>query len=295
MPQQVEDMSAEADRLLNENSANDQDPFDLEDDSTIEDEDISAGNVSDDEGGFEQKYNVLRGKYDAEVGRMTNMLSSTMAEKESLALQLKASVNAQVKKESGDDFFLGDNDPEIKSLIEDYPSLAKGIEKYAKKLVEKELVQTKRDVAKVNAETRRETYENRMSDAVKNWREINADPKFIEWLKQKERYTNASRHQLLMNAWKHYDADVTSQFFVDYLKETGQEVQRKENNRQNNLTPDTTTGAPIAGKGGKGVLTRDEISAFYRDRANGKFRGSEEDAAKIEARIIQAVKEGKVR
>lgn len=295
MPKQVDDMVKKADDLHRELYDSDQDDI-TEDDRTSDsiDEEDDATLTEDD--GFEQKYNVLRGKYDKEVGRMSDMLSQTMAEKEALRVQLETASRSATPAPTRDDHFFGEGDPNIQSLIKDYPSLAKGIEAYAKKLVGSSLNETKAEVIQATNLNRRETYDSRLTSLVPDWQKLNEDPGFIDWLKKRDKYTGATRHQLLLDSWERFDVERSKAFFEDYVEETGGTKPTKSEEKVYGLTPDTSGGnVPAKGNAAKGYITRDQISEFYRDRAQGKFKGSDEDAAKIEAKIVRAVKEGKVR
>lgn len=291
MPKEVDEMGELADKLITEGRDQDDEDIDIDDEDapdadddylTIEDEPA----VTED---FEQKYNVLKGKYDAETQRMTQMLSQTMAEKE--ALRLKFEANAPVRKE---DTF--DSDPDIQNIITEYPSLAKGIEKLASKIVAEKIKKTEAAVSERLNKTELDTYHSQLDAKVKDWRKINADPKFMEWLQVRDRYTGATRHELLMHSFNNFDAETSATFFSDYAKEKGLAVQSKKNAKETNMALDTA-GNDLPPQGGKktGYISRADITQFYRDRAMGKFQGSEETAAKIEARILRAVKEGKVR
>jgi hypothetical protein len=45
----------------------------------------------------------------------------------------------------------------------------------------------------------------------------------------------------------------------------------------------------------KPIFTRAEIAAFYADQVQGKFRGRDADAARIEQQIWEAQREGRIR
>jgi hypothetical protein len=244
-------------------------------------------NVDDEppEDDFKHKYNVLKGKYDAEGSRSNEMLSKVMAENERLKLALG------VPAQSTDDHFTGDaSDMEITSFKKEYPSLAKGIEALTKKVISESV----KDTHELIGQSRRETYVSKLDDTVADWRAINDDPEFIKWLQAKDKYTGATKHQLLTSAWNNFNLEASKAFFEDYKAEKGMTSSPRKSEDTFDLSPDTSGGTmPV--KSQKGFISKDEISTFYRDRAMGKFTGSEADAEKIEAKIMRAVKEGKVR
>lgn len=279
MPQNAEDMGRLADEMINDLNQDDNADLGLDD---LDDE--LPG-----EEDFEHKYNVLKGKYDTETERMSQMLSQAMAEKEALKLQIGTKTTP-----SAQDTF--DSDPEIQSLVQEYPSLAKGIKAMADKIVSQKLKQTEEHVGAATIETRKALYDAQLEAKVSDWRELNGDKGFIDWLQQVDRYTGATRHQLLMHAYQNFDAETSAKFFNDYKAERGDVVDSKTRKQNLRMGIDTAGGVvPDTAKTKTGFISRADISQFYRDRAMGKFSGSEEEAAKIESRILQAVKNGKVR
>lgn len=286
MPTQVEDMDTEADKLHKETygggeqEVTEDDDFgyiNFDEDTT----DIQPTQPEDD--GFKHKYDVLKGKYDTEGGRMNEMLSTAMAENERLKLALGVPAT-----KTADDHFSGDTD-EITTLKKEYPSLAKGIEALAKKVV----AESVSDTHQMINQSRRETFVSKVDDSIENWRQVNDDPDFIQWLQTRDKYTGASKHQLLKSAWDNYNVDSMKAFFDDFKSEKGT-MSTTKNETTFDLSPDTS-GGTMPSKSTKGFISKDEISTFYRDRAMNRFAGSEADAEKIEAKIMRAVKEGKVR
>ena len=278
-------MVTEADKLQNELvDKEDEDLGYLDFDDTPEED----PNVIDDEpeDDFKHKYNVLKGKYDAEGNRSNEMLSKVMSENERLKLALGVTPT-----NTADDHFTGDaSELEITSFKKEYPSLAKGIEALTKKVI----AESVKDTHELIGQSRRETYVSKLDDTVADWRVINDDPEFMKWLQVKDKYTGATKHQLLTSAWNNFNLDATKSFFEDYKSEKGMTSSPRKSEDTFDLAPDTSGGTmPV--KSQKGFISKDEISTFYRDRALNRFTGSEADAEKIEAKIFRAVKEGKVR
>lgn len=144
---------------------------------------------------------------------------------------------------------------------------------------------------------------------VPGWVEQNSDPEFISWLQQPEPFSGIKRHDLLTRAFELQDAPRVVKFFEGYLNEaaaTGQRPQTtlipSSGNPTNGKVPLETFTAPgraapapaSAPPGQKPTYTRSGISQFFTDKAAGKWRGREAEAAKIEADIFQAGPEGRV-
>lgn len=152
---------------------------------------------------------------------------------------------------------------------------------------------------------------SRLQGAVPNWLTLNSDENFIGWLQQPEPFSGLKRHDLLTHAYDLQDSNRVIKFFKSYLEEaaaTGQVIPGQEppppappaaNGKvpletfaaPGRATPAAATAAPT---GQKPHYTRAQISQFFTDKAAGRWRGREADAAAIEADIFRAGPEGRV-
>ena len=273
-----------------------------EDDTTIndtlepEDEDTTPGPPPED---FEQKYKTLQGKYTAELDRMNNLLSSTLSERERLAAQLESTRTPQLADPGNDE-----TTRFIDELQSEYPTIAKGVEAMLKRDVRDRMAKTEGAVENLTRATDQvvaDRYLSSLDSIMPSWRQIKDNPDFSKWLAQPDRYTGATRFQLLSGADSQRNPQTVAAFYEDFAREAGllsddggTPAPSRSAPTTQNISP-TTTGNPAPSTQSKGFITRDEITKFYRDRALGKFSGSDEDAAKVEGRIMKAVREGKVR
>lgn len=149
-----------------------------------------------------------------------------------------------------------------------------------------------------------------LNRAVPGWVNQNSDPDFINWLQQPEPFSGLKRHDLLTRAYDLQDAGRVIRFFQGYLDEAAATGQRlpatpapvPPYNGANGKVPLETFTAPgraapapaSAPPGQKPTYTRAGIAQFYTDKAAGKWRGREVDAANLEADIFRAGPEGRV-
>ena len=270
---------------------------------------------------WKQKYSVLKGKYDAEVPRLSSELRDahgriTKLEDKLTELATKPVTQPEETKSRAD------FTPEE---IEDYgEDLLDVIGRKARSIVEQEYLPKMDELnAHINqlqqqlGETGQrvgkfETNEvfAQLDREVENWRKTNVDPKFHEWLDQTDPYTGETRKELMLKAFDQKNAQRVKAFFVNYAKENAAVV------------PDPTDPAP-SGQGGmesgstldlenyvapgtprqggdagapkdKRRWTSAEIGRFYSDVQKGKYRSRPEDKARIEADIVAATREGRV-
>lgn len=128
-----------------------------------------------------------------------------------------------------------------------------------------------------------------LEQAVPNFREINADPAFHQFLASYDPQSGAQRQQTLTEAQQRMDPKGVADIFRLHLSQAGQAERRAIPDEQ--VEPRTTrvTDAPQ----GKHQWTRGEIGQFYRDKNSGRY--SAEEAERLEADIFAAQTEGRVR
>jgi hypothetical protein len=131
-----------------------------------------------------------------------------------------------------------------------------------------------------------------------NWRALNNDDNFLNWLDEMDPLAGKARQELLNEAVNGLDAYRAAAFFNAYTREHSTPTP----------TPAPTPGVnpqlealvtPGKGRGGapqpeKPPITREQIAKFYNDVASGKYRSRPEEKAKIESDIFAAQREGRV-
>lgn len=175
-----------------------------------------------------------------------------------------------------------------------------------------ELENLKGQVSSVGSHMARSAFEQ-MTDTldvqVPNWREINDNPEFIRWLRLQDPYSGAIRHALLTAAWERNDTPRVLAFFKGFLnEEAAVDPARGHNPPPAGGTPPagkpdlTSLAAPGRAKSGastppadeKPIITRAQISAFYRAVNNGAYAGKDAEKNRLEAMIFDAQREGRI-
>ena len=176
------------------------------------------------------------------------------------------------------------------------------------------------------AQTGRERMFATLDQQLPQWRDINNNRKFIEWLALPDTYSGAIRHNLLKAAWDRNDTARSLAFFKGFLAEeaavdpaerppngsvplgqaphltsqgNGQHPGPGQGNG-NGKVPLETFAAPGRAKSAaeipaeKPLITRSQISAFYAQCAAGKFRGNEAERVRLENMIFEAQADGRI-
>jgi hypothetical protein len=152
-------------------------------------------------------------------------------------------------------------------------------------------------VSEQQGEARRDVYFSNLERLVPDYRELNVDPDFLEWLAEVDTMSGQPRQNFLNNAFESYDVDRTAVLFDAFKELTAAaakpKVVPKELQRQ--VAPGTSKASSVATtNANERIWKMSEIDRFYRDVARGTYKGNDAEQARIEAEIDQAVLEGRL-
>ena len=140
-----------------------------------------------------------------------------------------------------------------------------------------------------------------------DWRTLNTNEEFLNWLSLPDPYSGAKRHDMLKTAYAQGDARRVLVFFNGFLAEEAATApaQAKPDTPVTTVPkiPLTSLAAPgrakTAASAGapaeKPIFTRAQIAAFYADVAAQKYRGRDAEKSKAEAEIFEAQRDGRIR
>lgn len=146
--------------------------------------------------------------------------------------------------------------------------------------------------------------EQALDREVSNWRDLNTNPDFLEWLQLREPYSGDIRHKLLMAAWDRRDASRVAAFFKGFLAEEAAVAPARVAEPVSNKIPLESLAAPGRAKTAAGdvgapaekpTFSRAQIAAFYADTAAGRYRGREAEKDRLEKQIFEAQRDGRIR
>lgn len=144
-----------------------------------------------------------------------------------------------------------------------------------------------------------------------NWRDINKNPKFLEWLALPDPYSGAIRQEMLDKAYGRNNGPQVLAFFNGFLKDeavvdpqtakpdAGVPPVKPQAAPKVSLTDlaapgrakDTAADAPVE----KPTISTAQITQFYADVAAGKYRGKDAEKANLEAQIFEAQRDGRIK
>ena len=263
-------------------------------------------------GDWEHRYNSMRGRFEREqnetrrlAGEIQN-LHRLMAELQAAPRPASADVRFEklVTPEEENDYgseFLGvvgkkakeELTPEIKALRAKIAELEGRVQGVTGAVVH---------------DARTKMYEY-LDQQIPNWRELNSNQDFLDWLNLPDAYSGAIRKQLLNAAYERSDASRVAAFFRGFISdeavtnpaEYSQPAPATDNASSKRVSleklaaPGRAKTAAASAPAEKPYFTRAQISAFYSEVNQGKYRGREEEKQRIENQIFSAQREGRIK
>lgn len=259
---------------------------------------------TDDAALWEQRYRVLEGKYNAEVPRMAaeirelkgaielQLARANRPEPSAEPVKPKALVTQQDIEAFGGDLvdLIGRKAQEVAAERE--AALLKRIEDLNSQLATFGQKQEMSD---------QDRYLMNLGAEVPNFRQINDDPRWHQWLLVQDPLTGARRQDYLNVASNARDVARTAAIFRAFMAEVtpaastnkGQQDVQQELQRQVAPARSAASTAPSQPAAASKIWTSKEITKFYDDVRRGFI--SPKDAERIESELNAAMAEGRIR
>ena len=275
------------------------------------------------------KYEVLQGKYNAEVPRyayrvafLENQVESLSKEIGNLKLQLASpqppaqpgasATPAAIPQASGkmSEVLKNSTDEKIKTFKDNFPDIFEAIGIVADQMVT--TIRTESDtkmkaIEQVGAKNAQTAFFEALNQDAPGWQQMcQTDPNWPVWLGVIEDYTGKLRLELLKEASTRFDAKAVLKMLRDFRTAyPTQPVVAPVVANPNPPAPPASPGAafvgppsaPSAGSppvNSPETITRKFVSDFYLDVAKGRYRGRDAERITIEAKINRANIEGRI-
>ncbi len=292
---QMESAEAKAKAQIGKTEPTDTDPQEIEQAVNVVEE-VQSPPKRESGPDWEHRFNVLQGKYNAEMGRALDQLRALQQRNEELNRKIEE-ISAQAKQQPVD------QPTEINQLMDDYPEIARGVEQLiahrvreaTKNLqvppqVPQELNSRVEQLEHSQMNLSEQGFFREMLDKVPDWEAININPKFVEWLQTIDPYTGVTRQALLNDARNSLNAARAIAFFTGWKAEKGASTRAPQGRTQPSGNRPSSSGTPE-----KKTYTIDEVKRFYEDARRGKYRGRDEEYRSIDKDIVAAQAEGRIK
>ena len=138
-----------------------------------------------------------------------------------------------------------------------------------------------------------------LTAAVPNWKDINADQNFLNWLMEVDPLTGMSRQTYLEDAQRNLDTRRVASFFSTWQGNVGHSVAQSprdaaasELDRQ--VAPGRSRGGGAPSKDQAKAYSPKDIQKFFDDVRKGVYRGKEAERDRIERDIFSAQRESRI-
>jgi hypothetical protein len=262
---------------------------------------------------YAQRWRSLQGVYNA-TKRQMDEAQQRIANLEQLLSQMQTEkVDASIPKPSThvtekDVTEYGGDMVEFARRVarEEMSPLAQAVRMLMGKLEQLQgVVPVVQNVAQAQAQTAHDRFYEALTQRVADWKVVNDNPKFHDWLLSNDPLSGLQRQTLLVDAHNALDLERVVNIFEMGKQALGinraptpQQTATKAANvtkLEKQIAPgraSTATTPPQAQE--KRQWTRPEIAQFFADKQRGKFKGREAEAQAMERDIFAAQREGRV-
>lgn len=261
---------------------------------------------------WRKRFDVMQGKYNAEVPRLTHQVSQLTENVNALTSQLQS---AQEQQQQG---AVDDEDKTVEEALEEMQerygdrfihalnTLVNHAVSKAGKEVDGKLDGVEKRVQEVESTTTKSQIDSELdrmfaSDLIPDWRVLNNDPGFIESLKLPAPFSGGKTlHDVLKESYYSGDVAGTAEVFCAYSSKTKQPADQASKDREEQNAPKGPPVSPtrrggssqvIEGSGGD-IWKVSDYEALLKTRREGKI--SEEAFQKKKAEFYKAREEGRL-
>jgi hypothetical protein len=255
---------------------------------------------------FKQKYNTLRGKYDAEVPRLHQQLKDLASELNALKKAQEEKPVEPAKPKEKVSYVTDEDRAEFgEELIDVQRRVAKEVaQEYEDRFeAQAEIIKQLQDQLKqTGSQVGEMSFSQKLGQLVPDFAQIDNDPRWVEWLNEVDPIIRDQRRVLAQAAFDKGDADAVAHYvklFKQSLGEPEAKVQEKavrQTELEKQVSPSrsaTTASTPTDRK--SRVYSQREIDAGWNKIRMLNTKGQFAEAEKLEAELTAAYLEGRVR
>jgi uncharacterized protein YukE len=251
---------------------------------------------------WEHKYRRLQGKYDAEVPRLHQHVRELQAAIQQMQQQMQAPPPPPAaEKPAEPERYVSDED--VVNYGADFVDIQRRIALDATRELRKQvdelkaqLAQTGQAVQQTGQVVNTVTFEQKLLDAVPDFRTINNDPAWVAWLNEVDPILRGPRRLVAQAAYQRADVEAVKGY-VDLFKQTRQappakpEIDREQELRRQ-VQPSRS--APSAPVNAQKTYTLQEADNLFHRMQQLTAQGRIEEAKRLDAEISTAYAEGRV-
>ena len=249
---------------------------------------------------WQSRYIALKGKYDAEVPRLHADLREFKAQLETLRKAVETKP-VDTKKPAVAEKLVTDAD--VQAFGEDLIEVQRKVAREVAAEFRSELDAMKAENEKLReqlnttgSQVSEASFEQRLYRMVPDFQEVNADPRWINWLNEVDPLLRAPRKTVAQEAFNHGDAEAVAHYVgmfkssITPLEPVNDKAAELEKQIQPKRSAATAPVSPQAR-----IYTDAQIQKMFQKSVELGSRGQRDEAAKLEAEIDAAYREGRVK
>ena len=262
----------------------------------------------------EQRYKTLQGMYNAEVPRLhaeKRDMANRVSQLEQLLAGMQQPKTEPVPKAEAPKLITdadveeyGDSIEVMRRVSKEETSAAEQKLKQLEKQIEalqNNVLPRVEQVAANQVKTSEQAFWSELSTTVPDWRDMNDNQDFQNWLLEIDPLTGISRQTYLEDAQRNLDVGRVTNFFNAWKGNNGSESNAQPNRKAQSSNELKKQVSPGKGKSsGKPqsnsnkTYSPDDIKSFFDDVRKGNYRNKEEERDRIERDIFAAQREGRI-
>jgi len=256
---------------------------------------------------YAQRWRSLQGVYNAQK-RQLDETTSRLSNMEQLVAQMQAAPVAEYQRPSHvtdkDVTEYGEDMVEFARRVtrEEVVPLAEAVQQLMGRIDQLQgVVPVVQKVAHQQAQNTHQQFYAALTARVPDWQTVNENAKFHDWLLSADPLSGLQRQTLLTDAHDNLDLARVVSIFEMWKRENGIAPAQKQAAKSSNISklerqiaPGRATGTTPPTQAEAKQWTRTEIAAFFKDKMDGKYKGREDEARRLESDIFLAQREGRV-
>lgn len=249
---------------------------------------------------FEHKYKTLQGIHNSHVKALKDRADAAELRAQQLEERLNEVIRRLDKPEAAEKPPLDPKDAEVfgADLVEMVRRTAEQMFGQAARRIDDRLKALEQHLQGTNqmvGRTAEQVFLDQLRQAVPDYEAVNANEGFLAWLAEEDPVYGVPRQNALTAAANALDAQRVAKVFLAWkaTQQAPEAPPKPSAQLEKQVAPRSAASAPVA-QAQRQVFTVAEVEAFYRDVAQGKYRGREAEAAQVEAMFNAALSEGRL-
>lgn len=286
-------------------------------DSNREDAPVSAPNEQRQtdttaENTFEQRYRTLQGMYNADTARLRSenqQLNSRVTQLEQLLSSLSTAPAAASQTETNEKLVTSKDIEEYGDSIDVMRRVTKEeVSAANRRIAELEqmirqmhtsVVPKVEQVAQRQAMSAEQSFWADLSAVVPQWRDVNADSAFHNWLLEIDPMTGLTRQSYLEDAQRNLDSRRVANIFTAWQGLSGQSVAQSPRpapatQLEKQVAPGRSRSSGATATDQPKTYSSTDIRKFFEDVRKGLYKGKEAERDRIERDIFAAQRESRI-